>query len=328
MKEEVTPEKIHQNFLKGDLNKEDASDLLISLVNESEDAIIRRKSIDLLEKIDFQDDTIFKILENHLISDENANVRASAARVIILNFLDEGLEPIEWSTKNDKSPIVIKTIIDTFERRKESNHEAIESNLHIFMENLALNLGVVYEEARFFLDLEAIFSINKVNYKVNPFDYKNFEVLFNCKDSEPWLVIKNKHVEILDLNFFNWGFIKENGEIFDSFSRLKNLEFYLNTIRKYSKFNFESTTVPESIGKLTSLKKLKLARNNLEIIPDSIRNLTCLSKLDLSHNCFQEIPPILKSLNSLEILNMKYNNIQTISHSMKNFVNSLVEFKF
>ena len=327
MNEEVTPEKIQKSFLDGDIGREETTDLLISLINGSEEAKIRATSIDLLENIAFKDGEIFKILENHLISDENACVRASAARLIIINFLDDGLEPIEWSTKNDKSPLVIKTIIDTFEVKKESIQEAIDKNLRFFLETFASNLGVIYEEARFFLDLESIFSIGKENYEINPLDFKKFEVLNNNMDSIPWLVIKNKHVEVLNLNFFNWRFIKQSKEIFDSFSRLKYLDLYLNSIKKYCMTNFNNVEVPKSIGRLTSLKKLVLTGNNLQSIPESIKNLNMLLELDLSHNQLQEIPQVLTSLTSLEHLNMKYNNILSVPEAMNNFVNSIADFR-
>ena len=129
MKEEITPEKIQKEYQNGDINKEDAADLLTSLINGSEDAKVRKASIELLEKIDYKDEITFKILENHLISDENASVRASAAKIIIINFLDEGLEPLEWSTKHDKSPLVIKIISDTIEQQKRSNLSNIEENI-------------------------------------------------------------------------------------------------------------------------------------------------------------------------------------------------------
>ncbi|MFX1277853.1 MAG: hypothetical protein ACFFA3_00445 [Promethearchaeota archaeon] len=327
MKEELTPVKIYKNFQNGDLNKEDAADLLTSIINGSEDAKVRKESIEFLEKINYKDDNIFKILENHLLSDEDAGVRASAAKIIILNFLDEGSEPIEWSSKHEKSPLVIKAIIDTLENKKNNQQEAIRECLTSFLAQFAVDLGVVHEEARFFLDLEAIFSFGNANYEIKPQDYKNFERLQNNINSEPWLIINNKHVETLNLNLFSWYFIKANVEIFDSFVKINYLDLYLNTIRKYTKLNFNSTIIPESIGTLSFLKNLGLSRNHLQTIPKSIKNLSSLKNLDLSHNQFPEIPQILKSLSSLEYLNMKYNNFRNIPQSMKNFVNSLTKFE-
>ena len=290
MKKELTPEKIQKNFLNGDISREDTTDLLISLIDGSEDAEVRAETIVALEKLGFQDEKFFKILENHLVSDENAYVRATAAKIIILNHLEEGLEPLEWTIRHDKSPLVMKMIWDMFDSSKLIKYEIIEENLSNFLDTFASNLGVVYEEASFFLDLEAIFSKDKKNYEINALDYKNFETFYNYKDSEPWLVIKNKRVEVLNLNFFNWKFIKEHEEILDSLSKLKYLDIYLNILRKYNNYNSDYSEVPESIGKLKSLKKLVLAGNNLQTIPESIKNLNSLSELNLSHNQFSHYP--------------------------------------
>ncbi|MFW9878881.1 MAG: hypothetical protein ACFFG0_37855 [Candidatus Thorarchaeota archaeon] len=327
MKEEITPEKIQESFLNGDMSKEDITDLLISLIDGSENANIRAESIVALENLGLKNENLFKILENHLVSDENANVRASAAKVIILNHLEEGLKPLEWTIRHDRSPLVMKMIWDIVVSNKFIKNKIIEENLSNFLNSFASNLGVAYEEARFFLDLEAIFAKGKRNYEINPLEYKNFQVLYNWKDPEPWLVIKDKHVEILNLNFFNWSFIKENRELLDSFLKMKYLDIYLNIIRKYNIFNFNHSAIPESIGRLTSLKKLSLARNNLKSIPGSIKNLNFLSDLDLSHNQLQKIPQILKSLNSLERLNLKNNSIQSTPQGRKDFINSLADFK-
>ncbi|MFX1376568.1 MAG: hypothetical protein ACFFA0_12225 [Promethearchaeota archaeon] len=327
MKEELTPAKIQQEFLNGDLSTEETADLLISLIDGSENANVRAISINLLEILDFKDEFLFKILENHLISDENAIVRASAAKIIILNYLEEGIKPLEWTTRFDKSPLVMKLIFDIFDKEKISKYKMIEENLRKFLDKFSSHLGVVYEEARFFLDLEAILSENKNNYEINPFDYKFYKELNRFDNSEPWIIINNEHVELLNLNFFNWRYIKDNNEIFNSLSRLKYLDIYLNTIRKYNKYYNDFIEVPESIGRLKSLKKLILKRNNLKAIPESIKNLNSISELDLSHNQFQEIPPVIKSLNSLEQLNMRHNNIHNVPKSMQNFVNSLTEFK-
>jgi Leucine-rich repeat (LRR) protein len=326
MKEEITPQKIYQYFLNGEINREDSIDQLLSLINSSEDGNLRATSIDVIANLDPKEELIFKILENHLISDENARVRASAAKVIILDFLEEGLEPLEWTSKHDKSPLVLNTILDTYKFKKKSTYETLEYNLSSFLEDFAVDLGVVNEEAKFFLDLESIFSIGELNYTINNVDYKIFEFLYDRMDPTPWLVIKNNHVEVLNLNFFNWRYIKQNEDLRESFSRLKYMDDYLNSIQKFSIQNNNSFQVPQSIGRLTYLKKLVLKGNKLNNIPNSIKNLSSLMVLNLSHNQLQEIPEILKTLPSLEQLNLKYNNIQDVPSSMQNFINSLTEF--
>ena len=61
MKESLTPEKIQGDFTIGDLSKENAAKLLISLIESSENTGIRAGSIKALEKIN---DLITLKLEN------------------------------------------------------------------------------------------------------------------------------------------------------------------------------------------------------------------------------------------------------------------------
>lgn len=328
MKELITPEKIQNDLLIGDINKQEAAELLISLIEGSDSTEIRVQCIKILEDIDIYSEKIFKTLENCLISDENAIVRASVAKYIILNLLEDNISALRWVIQHDRSPLVLKIFFDI------SDNFSIDSLPLILLDDLlrwnkqfASNIGIVPEESKFFLDLEALFARGEKNYEIDPFCYTYFENLSDIKNSEPWLVIKDKHIELLNLNYFNWKYIKENQDIFDSLSRLKSLDLYLNSIRKYYYNNFDFTEIPASIGKLKSLRKLILKGNNLQRLPESIKKLTNLTELDLSYNNFQEIPQILKILKSLKKLNLKHNNIHEISESMKNFINSLVDFK-
>ena len=54
MKESLTPEKIEKELLNGNLGKENAVKQLISLIEGSENTIIRVESIEALERINIQ----------------------------------------------------------------------------------------------------------------------------------------------------------------------------------------------------------------------------------------------------------------------------------
>lgn len=71
MKEPLTPKKLEKDHSTGDLSKENAAEILISLIESSEDSEIRVESIKVLEKIDCQNKNNFKIFEN---IDFNINV--------------------------------------------------------------------------------------------------------------------------------------------------------------------------------------------------------------------------------------------------------------
>ena len=49
------------------------------------------------------------------------------------------------------------------------------------------------------------------------------------------------------------------------------------------------SSLPESIGLLTSLKKLTLRRNGLKKLPNSMNKLSSLKELDISYNKFGNV---------------------------------------
>lgn len=328
MKDSLTPEKIQKDFSSGDLGKENAVELLISLIESSDNTEIRVESIKALEKINFQNENIFKILENYLISDENAVIRASVANYIIENFPEDGLSAFKWVIQYENSPLVMKIFIDALEKLRNPQLKLIKKDLINWIEQYATKIGIVPQESIFFLDLEALFAKNKRSYEVDPNWYKHFEKLSNLKNGEPWLVIKNKHVDVLNFNYFTWKWVKENSDIVNSLYKFKYLDVYFNSLNKYNIDDKNFFEIPKSIGKLTSLKKLILARNKLQKLPKSIGSLISLKELDLSYNKFYEIPQIIEALNSLEKLNLKGNQIQKIPDSLRLFVNSLENFKY
>lgn len=74
MKEQLTQEKIWRKI--SELNKNEATELLISLFDGSQDEITRISALKTFEKLNFTSGKIFKILENCLISDENQIIRS------------------------------------------------------------------------------------------------------------------------------------------------------------------------------------------------------------------------------------------------------------
>ncbi|KKN44004.1 hypothetical protein LCGC14_0697390 [marine sediment metagenome] len=327
MNEPLSPKIIYNQFLSREINKQKAADLLTSLIEVSDNTKFRAKSIDLLEKIGIINNRGFKVLENCLISDENAIVRASSVKLILNYYLDEGLTLLEWVIEHERSPLVLKLIFDYVDNCSNQKFKRIKKKISDWNEKFSSLIRIVPEESRFFLDLEAIFAKDKENYEIEPTSYTHFKDLSDYKDGEPWLLIKNEHVHVLNYNYFNWKFIKENREIIRSHLKLNDLKIYFKTINKYN-INTNNQELPPSISRLTHLRKLVLKRNYFRIIPSSIRRLSLLKELDLSHNALSKIPQVLGSLNSLEILNIKHNKVQNIPKSLKLFLNLLKEFQF
>ncbi|MFX1409821.1 MAG: leucine-rich repeat domain-containing protein [Promethearchaeota archaeon] len=328
MREPLLPIAIDHAFQTGELSKEKASALLTSLIESSNDAQIRSQSIEILDKLGLIDSEIFKVLENSLVSDENAIVRASALKQIILNFTNKSLALLEWVVDHDRSPIVLKVLYENVENSRDHRFKILKQKLANWNMQFSEMLCIVPKEVKFFLDLEALFAQNKRNYTIDPNSYKYFQQLSDTKDSEPWLLIRNKHVEILNFNYYNWNFVKQNQDIIDSFLKLGFLDVYLDSINKYKVDGNLIQEIPESIGRFTYLKILILKGNKIIKIPESIGELTSLKELNLSHNKIQTIPLSIRSLENLEKLNLKHNNILKIPDTLNSFLNSLKYFKY
>ncbi len=326
MKSFLTPERICSEIKEGKITEAMAIEILISIIEESDDARVRAECINTFEKINLKSERIFKIIENLLISDEYPLVRSAAAKAIICKHLKKGINALKWAIRHDTSPILLKTIFDMFDNIDNNYFEPLIKDLSFKINILASLIGIVPEEARFILDLEALFAKDKKNYKIDADIYEYCKNLSNVKNGEPWLIIINKHIEALNFNYFNWKYIKEYQENINSFSKLKFLDLFLTSIKKLSLNESNFFKIPDSIGLLTTLKRLDLSRNNIKEIPNSIGSLTSLEILNLSHNNISEIPDSLGSLTSLKVLNLSRNNIQKIPESIKN-LGSLIELR-
>ncbi|KAK7895814.1 hypothetical protein WMY93_021139 [Mugilogobius chulae] len=69
------------------------------------------------------------------------------------------------------------------------------------------------------------------------------------------------------------------------------------------------TSLPDDVGKLTSLQILNLEKNHLKMLPDSIGELRLLQTLNLKGNELRELPSSVGSLSSLRTLDVSDNHI-------------------
>lgn len=326
MNDSLTPEAIVSDFLNGTLNFTLATDLLISILEKSNNPEMRKNSILALERLECNNEKIFKILENCLLSDENHFVRSAAAKLIGRAFLKYGLKTLLWVIQHDKSPYVIQTIIYMAENETNRNFKPVAKAISNWIEDFCIHIGVVPKESRFFLDLEVFFAQDKYDYEITPLTYTYYKKIRCINDDNPWLLINNKHVEALNFNYFNWYFLKINQDIIDSFIEIRDLATFLDLYKKIELREFNASTIPKSLMHLKSLKKIILRRNNLEIFPEFLTQIKSLQELDLSYNYIREIPDSIMNLKNLKILKLNNNSIQKVSKGMKSYLSSLQIF--
>ncbi len=145
-----------------------------------------------------------------------------------------------------------------------------------------------------------------------------FHFRMNNQDPKilPISIDKFKRLKMLDLGFYHWI---ETPEIFGNPKSVEILIF-----PHYSKFK----TPPESLGKMTALKRLLIRDCKGKILPKPLGNLKELEVLILRSNNDKrifynkkgevptEIPETIGKLKSLVVLDLGYNNIDTIPDSL------------
>jgi len=92
----------------------------------------------------------------------------------------------------------------------------------------------------------------------------------------------------------------------------------LSSLEKLWLYSNQLTTLPESIGNLSSLDNLWLVDNQLTTLPESIGGLISLKELGLSINKLTSLPESIGNLTSLERLWLSSNQLTTLPESIGN----------
>ena len=111
----LNSDEIYSKLNSGSINKNEALAHLISLVEESTDANIGIRRLEIINKLHVTNDKIFNLLENCLISDDNEFVWVTAAKIVALYFPKKSVSPLKWALYHETSPLVLQTISKLFE---------------------------------------------------------------------------------------------------------------------------------------------------------------------------------------------------------------------
>lgn len=103
-------QEIRNNYFNGKISQSEVINLLITILNKSNESELRESSIKLICELNLKSIELFKLLEVCLISDKNPNVRAAAAKCMMENFLNIGLDSLKWALKHDNSVLMVKTL--------------------------------------------------------------------------------------------------------------------------------------------------------------------------------------------------------------------------
>ena len=329
----LTPKAIYEDLKNKDLDYNSALEILITLIDNTDNVDTRLESIKILEKIQAKDDKVYKLLENLLISDSNENIRNLAASLIKTLFLERALEPMKWALENETSLMCLITIISTLSEinNKKSKSILVEKLHNLYNQKYKYNLKDVFERKKIesfsHKDLaELLINYYFISFLKIKFGYIKFE--FNNLGYITKLDLTNVDPQGIFLtNFF---------DSILSLKQLKVLDLRFNHLIKLSEISNESDSIisldlsynklfklPESINKLKSLRKLNLKSNRLRYLPDSLGNLSLLQTLNLRNNMLNEIPKSITSLKTLKNLDLHGNKLNSIEFRLNDSINEL-----
>jgi hypothetical protein len=153
----LTPETICHKVVNSQLTKIAATELLISLLEESNNDEIRAKCIDAFSKLGIKTQKIFRIIENCLLSDTSALVRRTAIRVLVQDFpKKDNYLLLKWAVNHENSVLGVKQLLDLFNAIDDPHFNLFKKALLKKLEDvyniiadeidLILNLAILYIE--------------------------------------------------------------------------------------------------------------------------------------------------------------------------------------
>ncbi|MBA7632422.1 hypothetical protein ES703_39968 [subsurface metagenome] len=329
----LTPKAIYEDFKNRDLDYTSAIELLITLIDNTDNIDTRLESIEILEKIHPKDDRVFKLSENLLISDSNKEIRNRAASLIKKYFLDRALEPMKWALEHEIAIECLITIISTFSEinNEKSKFILIEKLKYFYNQEYKYNLkdllisnkiegSNIEELAEILINYYFIkFLKMKFGYIKYEFNNSGFITKLDLTNVDPQglflanfleLVSSLKHLQVLDLRFNN--IVKLSG-ISNAPNSLITLDLSYNHL----------INLTESIDKIKFLKTLNLKSNRLRSLPDTLGNLTSLETLNLRNNMLKKIPKAISYLTKIRVLDLHGNKLDSIDLKLNNSIKEL-----
>jgi len=319
----LSPNTIYEDFRNDKIDGFSATELLISLIENSDSNKIRVDCIDYIKKIGINEETVFKFLENLLISDSSEKVRIAAIDAIKNQFLEKALTPMMWAIQNETSihcvralQVALITVLKTLVEENNPQSKSIlineiskivepkfKNHLYLLYHNEKINDFSSIQLAQILIDYFATTFLKKQFQKIN-FELENGAVVeldlrFRYFNLNPKFITTLSPLSIvnLEINFQKGDF--------------RNI-LPLSHLKKLTLNNSSLEEIPEWITSFSSLESLYLQNNQINSIPDWISSVSSLRNLGLSGNKLKSLIESLKLLKSLEYLGLSNNKLKMI----------------
>jgi Leucine-rich repeat (LRR) protein len=265
-----------KDLLQQDINSKKIVDLVITILEKSENIETRLELLEFLGEYDLKHSPYFELFENHLISDGKEKIRAVAAEIILKNFIDLGLDALKWTIINESSSLVLKTIYNLVKESNNPFYVILESSLSDKFTKIANKFKLTIEEIPFLLDLGI--SLTNHNFYIGNQD---FHFIY---ENDILCIIKEDHIRELGISF-----IREIPETIGILTKLEHLDLSYGYI----------STLPNSIRQLKNLKSIDLSWNEFTEVPNILKFLKSISQINISNNPIKYIPEWVYKVNKL-----------------------------
>jgi len=341
------PKKIYEDLKREKIDKLTAVDLLIYLISNNDNIEIREESLKILQRIGINNDKVFSVFEDVLVSDPNPEIRELSVQCLKELFQEKGLPPLKWALDHEKSWQILLYIVSSIQDLNNHSAKSIFAdkikrlNNYKFIKSLTrsikneeirnldvLKLGEIIKNYIVINYIEE--TLKKVEYKVLDGLIVDLDLSFTSDDTYGWKILQYlsefisimRNLSKLDLKSNKLGKIPDTIFSLNSITYLDLSHNNLNELQD-SFMNLESLKhlnlgynqiieIPPSIGSIKNLKSLDLTHNKLKSLPSSIGDLTSLINLNLHGNQITTLPPSLKENKALEVLNVGLNQLSNV----------------
>lgn len=265
-----------KDLIQRNINSNEIVDLLVSIFEKSESIEIRLELLNFLSRHDLRLSPYFKLFENYLISDVREEIRAFAAEIILKNFIENGMNALEWSITNDPSPSVLRRINTHVKELDNPFKLILESLIFEKFKEIANKYKLAIDEVPFLIDLGIKF-MNHNFYVGN----QDFHFIY---ENDILCIIKKKHIKELGISF-----IRVVPETIGLLTQLEHLDLSYGYI----------STLPDSMQKLKHLKSINLSWNEFTKVPDVLNSLKNLAFIDITYNNIKYVPEWAFNINKI-----------------------------
>jgi len=284
----LAPNKIYGEFERNIINKLTALNLLVTIIENSDNDNVREDCIYYLQKLGIEN-KMFEFFENLFISDSSARIRNASAKIINLFFLNKALKPMKYALKEEKDYDCFITVIETLVKLNNWNSKSI----------LKKELKKIKKEK--YLDKTKGIDNKKHKKSIDDF-FKKTEIDKLNHSELAEIIVNYKTICCLTRKFYSVSYDLENALVVKL--DLADIEYEVRGWKSEFKNNIKSVSEITGLKNLKKLRELNVSNNLIENFKDLI-DLKELTHLYISNNKIKDDI----NLEYLKRLNLKYLDI-------------------